>query len=123
MPIGKNVGCPDGYVIVNGNCYFTADFLARQVLAQSRGAFDANIEPEKVHNLIPEAYRTSANDGQYAFNLGTQRTTFYAQGRDPNDAPEKIETHEDPHSSHHTTYYAQNLTNGTQQALSQNDPA
>jgi hypothetical protein len=41
--------------------------------------FDANIEPEKIHTLIPEAYRTLANDGSYDFNMGTQRSTFFAQ--------------------------------------------
>lgn len=48
--------------------------------------FDANIEPEKIHTLIPEAYRTTANDGRYVFNLGTQRTTFYAQQEDNQEA-------------------------------------
>jgi hypothetical protein len=46
---------------------------------ESMVQFDANIEPEKIHTLIPEAYRTTANDGSYVFNLGTQRSTFYNQ--------------------------------------------
>jgi hypothetical protein len=37
------------------------------------------VEPEKVHTLIPEAYRTLANDGSYVFNLGEQRSTYNVQ--------------------------------------------
>jgi hypothetical protein len=122
LPIGKKVGCPEGYELVNGNCYFTATSFS-QTLAQADPSFNANIEPEKIHTLIPEAYRTTANDGRYVFNLGEQRTTFYAQESDPSGPPEKIEHHEDPHAHHHTTYYAQNISNSTQQALTQAEPA
>jgi hypothetical protein len=110
LPIGKAVGCPEGHERQNGHCVFTAQNLNQ---VQSSAEFDANIAPEKIHTLIPEAYRTVANDGSYVFNLGEKRTTFFAQN--PNAPPEKIETHEDPHASHHTTYYGQ-------QALSQAEP-
>lgn len=40
--------------------------------------FDAGIEPEKIHTLIPEAYRNSANDKEDLLNLGEKRSTFYA---------------------------------------------
>lgn len=33
-------------------------------------------EPEKIQTLIPEAYRTVANDAKDVLNLGTQRSTF-----------------------------------------------
>jgi len=36
-------------------------------------------EPEKIQTLIPEAYRTLANQGKNVFNLGTQRSTFNVQ--------------------------------------------
>jgi hypothetical protein len=36
------------------------------------------MEAEKIHTLIPEGYRTLANDGSYVFNLGEQRSTFFA---------------------------------------------
>jgi hypothetical protein len=32
--------------------------------------------------MIPEAYRTLANNPKYVMNMGTQRTTFYAQDKD-----------------------------------------
>ena len=38
--------------------------------------FNANAEPEKVHDLIPEAYRTQSNDLN---NYPGIRTAFYAQ--------------------------------------------
>jgi hypothetical protein len=67
--VGKLVGCANGENLGDdGNCHFKADNLAQHLnLAQ----FDANQEAEKVHTLIPEAYRTLANDGSYDFNLGT----------------------------------------------------
>lgn len=37
------------------------------------------MQAEKVHTLIPEAYRTLANADDYIFNLGTQRSTFNVQ--------------------------------------------
>jgi len=46
---------------------------------QAAVQFNAGAEPEKVHTLIPEAYRTSANDAEYEMNLGTQRSTFFSQ--------------------------------------------
>ena len=70
--------------------------------------FDANIEPEKIHTLIPEAYRTLANRKDYVFNLGEQRSTFNVQtdaDMDPNSEPEKILVPQTTHSRYHTTYY------------------
>ena len=40
-----------------------------------KDGFNANGPPEKIHDLIPEAYRTQANNEEYP----SQRTTFYAQ--------------------------------------------
>jgi len=60
---------------------------------QSLTQFDANQAPEKIHTLLPEAYRTFANSNNNDFNLGTQRTTFYAQQQfDANQEPEKVHT-------------------------------
>ena len=42
--------------------------------------FNANAEPEKVHDLIPEAYRTQSNDPD---NYPGVRTAFYAQRDGP----------------------------------------
>jgi hypothetical protein len=52
---------------------------SQPALIQIAEPFNANIEPEKIETLIPEAYRTTANDRSYVFNLGTQRSTFYNQ--------------------------------------------
>jgi hypothetical protein len=38
--------------------------------------FDANVEPEKIHTLVPEGYRTVANMQDYVMNLGEQRSTY-----------------------------------------------
>lgn len=43
------------------------------------GATFAGGEPEKIHTMIPEAYRTLANSKGYVMNLGTQRSTFNLQ--------------------------------------------
>lgn len=82
-----------------------------------QGKFNANKVPEKVQTLIPEGYRTVANDGSYVFNLGTQRSTFFAQHHEDGNPPEKVETHEWPHAARHTTYYGQQ----NKQSLSQFD--
>jgi hypothetical protein len=52
--------------------------MQRNSFAQKDG-FNANIEPEKVHDLIPEAYRHASNS---ADNYPGIRTAFYAQ-QDP----------------------------------------
>lgn len=137
--VGKSVGClPGEELMADGNCGFTAHNLnARQNLGQRQNLaqFNANIAPEKIHTLIPEAYRTLANDGSYDFNLGTQRTTFFSQQEqkeaaktDPNqynnwwytyhhEAPEKVESFNWPIAARHTSFYAdhKNATSLAQQ--------
>jgi hypothetical protein len=76
--------------------------------------------------LIPEGYRTAANNGNYVLNLGNQRTTFFAQGDDAAPAapeaagPEKVESFSWTHAARHTTFYGQNDSNATAQALVHN---
>jgi len=118
---GKAAGCNAGETLeADGSCKFEAESLKKRVnLAQ----FNANIAPEKVHTMIPEGYRTLANDGSYVMNLGEQRTTFMTQQEakgDPagnnydnywawnytHEAPEKVESFNWPHADRHTTFYA-----------------
>ena len=40
--------------------------------------FNPNMAPEKVHDLIPEAYRTLSNDKSYNLNYPGPRLAFYA---------------------------------------------
>lgn len=78
--------------------------------------------------MIPEAYRTLANDGSYVMNLGTQRSTFFSQQNEAkrnaaapdqstpygnywswnyiHENPEKVESFNWPHAQRHTTFYA-----------------
>lgn len=70
--------------------------------------------------MIPEAYRTLANSPKYAMNMGTQRTTFYAQGDDKKKdkeekeepiiptEPEKVQQFDYARSRTRTSYYGQN---------------
>lgn len=66
-------------------------------MGEKPAEFNANIEPEKVHTLIPGAWRKLSNDKKYTLNLGEQRTAFYTQldsdvNFNANIEPEKIHT-------------------------------
>jgi hypothetical protein len=63
----------------------------------------------------PEGYQLVDKECHFTFNNDSMMQYDF----DPNSPPEKIETHEDPHAHHHTTYYAQNNTNSSQPALIQ----
>jgi hypothetical protein len=83
---------------LNRNAPLRTTFYSQVRSAGEGGdSFNTNIEPEKLQTLIPEAYRTTANAGDYVFNLGEQRSTFFAQkeGGDSfntNIEPEKLQT-------------------------------
>ena len=90
----EKVEYPDA---LNHSKYHTTYYGQKNADDDELVQFNANIEPEKIHTLIPEAYRTVANADDYIMNLGEQRSTFYAQldsdvKFDANIAPEKIHT-------------------------------
>jgi len=81
--------------------------LLQQEDKKGDNKFNANIEPEKVHDLIPEAYRHASNS---ADNYPGIRTAFYAQTGDLNlpsqaGGPEKVHVLQTKHATSHTTFF------------------
>jgi len=74
--------------------------------------WDANMGPEKVHELIPEAYNKVSNSGDMGvLSYPHVRTAFYVQTEEApakfnaNQGPEKVHVLETKHAKTHTTYY------------------
>jgi len=74
--------------------------------------WDANMGPEKVHELIPEAYNKASNAADNSvLSYPHIRTAFYVQTEEApakfnaNQGPEKVHVLETKHAKTHTTYY------------------
>jgi len=76
--------------------------------------WDANQGPEKVHELIPEAYNTVSNSGDMGvLSYPHIRTAFYVQTEEEpaqpafnaNQGPEKVHVLQTKHAKSHTTFY------------------
>ena len=84
-------GCNPGEILAaDGNCYFEGEMvkisnkhnkLSQMVQLSKEGGFNANAEPEKVADLIPENYRTLSNQSsqENELNYPHARTAFFAQ--------------------------------------------